>query len=188
MTKPRIIAITGYSRVGKDTAADGLVSLGFQKLCFATALKEAIYEYNPILFTDLDGEVYLQEVIDRLGWEDAKDRYPEVREHLQDFVMAMRHHVDPDIWVKAVALQVTGDTVIPDCRFPNEVEWVRSMGGVIVRITRPGVGPVNDHISEQPIDHDIEVINQGSPSDLHNGLNFSLAAFIARRNQEALRG
>jgi len=38
--------------------------------------------------------------------------------------------------------------VVSDARFINEFEAVRSRGGEIWRINRPGVGPANDHASE----------------------------------------
>lgn len=45
-------------------------------------------------------------------------------------------------------------------RYPFEGEWIQARGGIVLRITVPGQGPLSDHPSETSIvPHDIEVIN-----------------------------
>lgn len=43
--------------------------------------------------------------------------------------------------------------IITDVRFPNEAQAVVDKGGVIVRIDRPGINPVNAHPSETALDN-----------------------------------
>lgn len=43
--------------------------------------------------------------------------------------------------------------IITDVRFPNEAEAIKDRGGVIIRIDRPGVEPVNAHPSETALDN-----------------------------------
>jgi hypothetical protein len=43
--------------------------------------------------------------------------------------------------------------VFADVRFPNEGDAIRALGGKIIRINRPGVGPVNGHTSETAMDN-----------------------------------
>lgn len=43
--------------------------------------------------------------------------------------------------------------IITDCRFPNEAQAVKDKGGIIIRIDRPGVNPINDHPSETGLDN-----------------------------------
>jgi len=43
--------------------------------------------------------------------------------------------------------------IITDCRFPNEAEAIKDRGGIIIRIDRPGVEPVNAHPSEIALDN-----------------------------------
>ena len=38
-----------------------------------------------------------------------------------------------------------------DVRFPNEAQKIKDLGGVVWRIEREGVAPVNSHISEYAI-------------------------------------
>lgn len=68
----------------------------------------------------------------------------------------MRQLHGPDYWVRKVArpidsLRAAGKAVmVCDIRFENEAEFVRSKGGILVRVVRPHLGqPVTrEHISE----------------------------------------
>jgi hypothetical protein len=42
-----LVAFSGYARSGKDTAADALLPLGFQRVAFADKLRECLYALNP---------------------------------------------------------------------------------------------------------------------------------------------
>lgn len=173
----RVIGLSGYARCGKDTLADILVEKhGYTKISWADPLKRMLGELNPVVDEEWSCgepfEVRVREAVTRLGWDGAKERIPEVRELLQRLGVAAREVLDPDVWVLALERSVIGNgytrVVIPDCRFPNEAEWVQARG-VLARITRPGVGPKNDHISEVALDGwpwDLRVPNAGKLADL----------------------
>ena len=58
---------------------------------------------------------------------------------------------------------------MPDVRFPNEAEFVRQSGGIVVRIERPDHGPVNQHVSDagqSEIKVDLTIVNDGTPEDM----------------------
>lgn len=42
--------------------------------------------------------------------------------------------------------------IFTDCRFPNEAQKIKELGGIIIRIDRPGVKPANNHPSEIALD------------------------------------
>ena len=42
--------------------------------------------------------------------------------------------------------------IITDTRFPNEAEAIKKAGGIVIRVDRPGVKPINDHPSETGLD------------------------------------
>ena len=42
--------------------------------------------------------------------------------------------------------------IITDCRFPNEAVAIKKAGGIMIRINRPGIKPINDHPSEISLD------------------------------------
>lgn len=180
-----IIGLSGYARSGKDTVADILVKeAGFIRVAFADKLRQALYALNPIVWRErtYDGgnhpigwrTVYLQEIIDQHGWDGVKatEYGPEVRRLLQRMGTEVgRNILGEDIWVDAVlrSIDVTKNYVATDCRFTNEAKAVTRKGGQVWRITRPGVEPANDHISEIGLDTwpwDAVILNDGSLDDL----------------------
>ena len=63
--------------------------------------------------------------------------------------------------------------IITDTRFPNEAFAIKDKGGILLRVTRPGVGPINDHPSETALNQwnfDYEIQNNGSLQDLINSV------------------
>lgn len=61
----------------------------------------------------------------------------------------------PDVWPMAAIRAIQKDNariaVITDCRFPNEVDAVKSAGGKVIRLTRNVTGE-STHISENILD------------------------------------
>jgi hypothetical protein len=43
--------------------------------------------------------------------------------------------------------------IITDTRFPNEAQAIKDAGGIVIRVDRPGVKPVNPHPSETALDN-----------------------------------
>ena len=60
---------------------------------------------------------------------------------LQHLGLAMRA-LDPDYWINALRERLDTDhpdanvVLIPDVRFPNEADWILSLGGSVVKVTR----------------------------------------------------
>ena len=42
--------------------------------------------------------------------------------------------------------------IITDTRFPNEAQAIKDKGGIVIRVDRSGVKPINDHPSEVGLD------------------------------------
>jgi hypothetical protein len=126
-----IIALGFAARVGKDTAADYLVKhQGFIKLAFANPLKEAVRLTHGYSDEQLYGN--LKEVIDPFWGETP-------RQTLQRFgTDALRTYYRSDLWVMATKRKLVDmagqNVVISDCRFPNEAEMIKGLGGFVVRI------------------------------------------------------
>lgn len=155
-----IIGLTGYAQSGKDTAASFLVERGWTKLAFADPLRAAVYALNPIVDTYWPSEGAtprhrrVQDVIGMMGYEEAKKIYPEYRALLQRMGTEVgRDQFGENFWVERAMAQILpdGKYVISDVRFPNEAAAVRA-GGRLFRITRPGTGAVNAHISDTGVD------------------------------------
>lgn len=172
-----IIGLSGYARSGKDTAAAFLMAAGWRKASFAGALKDALYVLNPIIIGG-DNPWRVQTIVDRDGWERAKDNYPEIRALLQRLGTDVGRNLFGDtFWVDIAMARLQGDpvsgeywnTVFADCRFPNEAEAIKAAGGQVWRIERPGFAPVNAHPSETALDgyeFDRVIVNDGSLQSL----------------------
>lgn len=180
-----VIGFTGFAQSGKDTAASFLTNEGFKRLAFADALRDSVYNLNPMVTWCPGAEVErVKDIVDREGWDVAKVEYPEIRSLLQRMGTEVgRDLFGENFWVDRVISQITdntiiqrnmanhvvfphvrGDYVITDVRFPNEAAAVREIGGKVFRIVRPGTGAVNSHVSDTGIANlevDGEIVNDG---------------------------
>ncbi len=165
-----VVGIGGYARAGKDTLANLMVEhMGFQRRAFADSLRNVLYATNPIIDGTGSG-LRLADVVDRIGWDQAKVEYPEVRSLMQRLgTEGGRRHISTDIWSRTLfeSLHSAPRLVIPDCRFPDEAADIHRRGGYVLLIERDGVGPVNDHVSELcDISPDVIITNNGDPLDM----------------------
>jgi hypothetical protein len=171
-----ILGLSGYAQSGKDTAAGFLIERGWKRLAFADALRDSVYHLNPFVPMPLpdapDHWARVRDIVDWKGWDVAKVEYPEIRRLLQRMGTEVgRDLYGENFWVDRVLAQIRGgqNYVITDVRFPNEVEAVHSVGGLVYRIYREGVGAVNSHVSDSGID-DLEIdgilLNDGDLADL----------------------
>ncbi len=193
--------MAGYATAGKDTAALTLIDeFGFERRAFADKIRVMLKELNPIVGFDEDMDhVSLADAVDIYAegdWGQAKvGRWgEELRRLMQRFgTEVMRSHVDDDIWAdlclptttlqaqgfaKETVLADRGRVVITDVRFRNEVARVRTRAldgtiGQVWWVHRNGVGPVNDHPSDNsltPEDCDRVILNDGSLEDLQSAV------------------
>ncbi|MFM9629525.1 hypothetical protein ACKI10_18095 [Streptomyces galilaeus] len=171
------IALTGLARSGKDSVATRLVEHhGYVRVAFADKLKEAALKADPIIAAiptwDGDGCHFyrLSQIVNELGWEAAKDDFPEVRRFLQCYGQTVRE-IDPRFWINAAkpaieAAWASGrPVVVTDVRYTNEADFLHgSLPFGLVRVTRPGQTP-GDHISEREmLDYtaDLTIVNAGT--------------------------
>ncbi|MHB1973804.1 MAG: deoxynucleotide monophosphate kinase family protein [Acidimicrobiales bacterium] len=159
-----VVGLSGYARAGKDTVAQILVQRhGFVTGAFADALKLVLAKLDPIICDD----IRLSDIAG--GMEEAK-ALPEVRCLLQRLgTEAGRNVLGADVWVRSLLDRPPVRLAVSDCRFVDEAEAVRARGGLVVRVDRPGFGPVNGHVSETALDgydFDAVLVNDGSIEDL----------------------
>ena len=146
------IGLVGYSQSGKDTVADILVkNYGYTRVAFADKIREFLYGLNPMVACSPTG--YLQDLINLVGWDDAKQE-PQVRKLLQNLGNSARKTIDENVWVTLALgnIDTNQRVVITDVRFENEAMMIKLMGGQLWRVKRIGVGPVNDHVSESELE------------------------------------
>jgi hypothetical protein len=98
-----------------------------------------------------------------------------------------RQMICPDIWLRVAfwrweqaAAAGLGVIVVPDVRFPNEARQIRSEGGEVWMIHRPGVEPVAAHESEAGLPLrliDRLIVNDGTVDQLRERV---VATFTGR--------
>lgn len=163
------IGLTGYAQSGKDTVAKTLIEeYGYKRVGFADPIRDFVLKINPILH---DGR-RIGEWVKEFGWDITKAQ-TEARRLLQDTGMVAREMFGEDFWVELAVsnIEPTDKVVITDVRFKNEADMIRMMGGKIFRVTRPGVGPVNGHVSESDMDEysvDHVIVNDGGLDNLRD--------------------
>lgn len=84
------------------------------------------------------------------------------------------------VWVTPSGLS-TSLRVVPDVRFDNEAAYVHSVGGIVVRVVRPGQLSTDTHASEAGVSDalvDLLVRNDGNADDLR-GLGRALYARLS---------
>ena len=175
-----IIGLVGYIGSGKGTVGDTLVrDHGYTKFAFADALKDAVSTIftwpRGLLEGDSNASRAFRERVD--PWWSMKFGYEVTpRLILQKFgTEACREGIADNIWIAALEKRMQGyeDVVISDCRFSNEINFIRSAGGVIVRVKR-GPDPTSEELSKMHISEtawnsytpDFVIENEGTIDDL----------------------
>lgn len=186
-----VVGLMGYAQTGKDTIGAYLVANhGFERISFADALKEVLLRMDPIVgylgYQQRTDETMLRfgsakKLIAAYGWElmkhsGAQQTEYNTRTYLQRLGVAAREILGDDVWANAalMKMQAGGKYVITDVRFENEANALRDMGAALVRVTRPGYGPVNGHKSETALDTykaDITLRNDGTLKHLYEQLD-----------------
>lgn len=188
-----IIGLCGFQGSGKDTVADVLcANHSYVRISFAGILKDvcaAIFGWDREMLEGRTAEARAErEVVDEWWAKRLGMPYFTPREALQQIgTQIFRRYFHADIWLAALEKRI-GDyenVVITDCRFPNEIALLRSLGGIIVNIQRGaqpdwvipyktmGVKPAGVHESEYvwtAETFDYVVKNDGSLADLEKRL------------------
>lgn len=176
-----IIGITGRKRSGKDTIGDYLVkNHGFIRIGFADTLKDIcriIFGFSDEqLYGDLKEEVdpywnhSPREILQKVGTDLFRNHGPKVLKNL-----------DKNIWIRSVQrkienLQKEGhkNFVITDVRFDNELEFIKEVNGVSIKVVRDlENNEFSNHESEISIDKfetDHKIINNSTLENLYKNV------------------
>jgi hypothetical protein len=193
-----ILGLVGFIGAGKGTVGELLKLQGYKQASFAGVLKDTA----SIMF-GWDRELLEGDTVESRVFRETKDEFwskkfgyefsPRLALQLLG-TEAGRDVFHKDLWIYALEKRISNkrNVIITDTRFPNEIDWVRSKGGVIVQVKR-GDDPVwyqeaikcnevglnimpnyNVHYSEwawlgQKIDHVIS--NDGTLKDLATSVN-----------------
>lgn len=173
----KIVCISGKARHGKDLAAailkDDLILSGKKVVIihYADLLKFICKQY--------------------FGWNGEKD--DNGRNLLQYIGTDVVRRKNPNFWVEFVKnlIDVFKDEwdyiIIPDCRFPNEIDCLHDGNYDVfhIQVVRPNfISPLSveqqQHISETALDHiipDVTLLNDGTVTDLAKKIK-SIIAYL----------
>ena len=186
-----VIVLSGKKKRGKDTFAEFLADEMFVRcrevasIALATPLKKAAMEMFRLTQDQVENQQAKEIVDERCGMTP--------REILQKLGTEVGRTFDQDIWVKAGIMRIK-DTllsgqadlvVVPDCRFPNEIERLRDAFAdrcLAVRIERKlPPTPFDGHPSEISLDQydhwDDVIDNNGTLDDFRA----KVVKFVDRR-------
>ncbi|NVO31330.1 nucleoside/nucleotide kinase family protein [Hymenobacter lapidiphilus] len=169
----KLIGFSGRRGSGKDTVARLMQQLQPERKWHIRSVGEPIKEVCAALAGEGTAPYFSQP-----GKAEMLPAFGRTRgEMLQQVGLALRLW-EPDIWVQAFFSKLPTDqhTLIPDVRFPNEADLIRSRGGLMLRVEgdplhQRGDGTRDDaHPSETALDgyphFDAVLHNTGSKTDL----------------------
>ena len=163
-----IYGITGLKRSGKDTVARRMVTRhDYVRLSYADPLYDMASAGLGLVACERVGQpgiaIAQPTGLPRRMIEDKEDVVDFLEVSFRDLMQKLgtewgREMIHKDIWLRCMEqrlalIPTTIDVVIPDVRFNNEAEHIKSMGGVIVEVVRPIADDCKDtHKSEAGVD------------------------------------
>jgi len=170
-----IVALTGRKQHGKDTVCDYLVGKGFYKMAFADPIKRALSTIFSLSLPELEHlKTCKVDIVEGVSCT--------MRRSMQTLGTEWgRELIDDKLWLTLLKRDLirqhvlTGQTkfAISGLRFLNEEALIRSLGGCVLRVHRPGYGVVTEadtHHSETEmaeISPDYVLVNDSSLDDLY---------------------
>ena len=173
MRPPGVIGIVGYRKAGKSLIVEHLIRhYGYSRVAFAKPLKDMLRAIG------LD-DVHLEGSLKEAPCDLLLGKSP--RWAMQSLGTEWgRQLIGEKVWINLWRAYIRRNNLravaCDDCRFLNEAEAIRTMGGLLIRVTRDGCGP-SDHPSETEsgiIACDVEVFNNGTQDDLGASIDFVL--------------
>lgn len=157
-----IIGLTGLARSGKSTAANYLViEKKFVRVPFAAPIKRMLRSLG-LSDDEINGSLK-EEPCDLLCGRSPRFAMQRLGTEWG------RGLIHPDLWIElwrrdAERLILSGHSVVADdCRFPNEANALKNLGGKIINIRNDSnsVSNVEAHSSEnQSIEPDVRILNE----------------------------
>ena len=138
-----IIGIVGFAGSGKGAVSDVLIrDHAFIKVSFADSVKDIVATMfswsRELLEGDTKESREFRETKDE--WWSNKFGYDVTPRYMLQLMgtEAGRSVFHQDIWVHVAAKRCENvdNVVIPDTRFPNEINFIRNAGGFVIRVVR----------------------------------------------------
>lgn len=163
-----IIALAYKKGVGKDTAGSLILDIYpglFKRLSIAARLKIGCAKMFNIPEWVFNDEILKDTPINEGIYTP--------RQLLQQTAESLRNKFGEDAFIKSLGLTDAeaqyGGIVITDCRFKNEVSYIKSKGGKVVRVDRSDAGSdagYGEHDLDDYMEWDYVLDNNGSLEEL----------------------
>lgn len=157
----RIIGLGHRRQMGKDTVAHILndcITVGSGDVKFIVGFADELKRVCGELFPGFPA------VADMADQPELKNRTVEtVGKTPRDIMIEVGNklrEVWSDIWIHKLKTSCDLESlkksrssayvIIPDVRYPNEVEWIRSEGGILIKVDRPN-NPIFDDIADSAL-------------------------------------
>lgn len=193
-----LIGISGLISSGKDTIADHLVSAHlFRRESWAASLKDAVSS-----IFGWDRELLEGRTETARNWREVQDPWWSARLNMNitpRWILqywgteVCRVGFHEDIWISSIENKLRNTSqsvVISDCRFTNELETIKRLGGHTIRVVR-GPDPEWIHVARSNFDqfkrmypqihaseyssvrftHDHVIYNDGTIAELQQSVN-----------------
>lgn len=153
-----IIAFSGRKSSGKTTLSNYLIDKGFEKISFATELKNLVSKLYDFDIKDLSDTIKKESKLEiPLIWNEKKanelsrlldidkklnsdfKNFFTIRDALQYIGTDILRSYDKDFHVKSIKKYISADKnyVLDDVRFINELNFIKDIGGICIFIMRP---------------------------------------------------
>lgn len=167
-----IIGLIGNIGAGKSTCAQVLVEQGFTEMTFADPLKQACMALFGFTHEQMYGSQEMKATPDPRWFGVTPRQIMQFvgTDLLRNQLAQIMPEIGTDIFVHRMKVALTehqGNVVVSDVRFQNEADLIKSLGGYLIKIVRPGKASDN-HASEQ-VDlvtgYDITLLNYGTKEE-----------------------
>lgn len=183
-----VYAFTGKAQSGKSTACHHVFATApVPELVTQINFKSALIKEMKQNFPDVLQQLRMQQIAKtgrpQYSVNDLfSEKPPVMRELMQNYGTEVRRGDNPNYWVnrwkesvKSAEEQGISTLLVDDCRFLNEAEAVKEVGGTIIRIERTDIIDTGTHQSEVEmgkidVDHIISV-NKGEHEELFAALD-----------------
>lgn len=176
-----LIGISGKSGSGKDTTGQIISNLiEYEIKKFADSLKDMVCILINCNRDQLENREFKEKKLEKFGL----DLTP--REILQILGDTIRNEIHSDMWINSLYSNygLCNEWVITDVRYPNEADFIKNKGGIVIRINRPDItkkGKLHEHISETALDHyqfNYVIENDGDLKELEEKIKVILNEFV----------
>ena len=176
-----IIGICGFIGSGKDSIGNVLIKeRGYVKLSFASVLKDIVS-----LVFGWDRKMLEGDTQESRKWREDVDEWWSKRLNIDNLTPrwvlqnwgtdVLRNHFHEDIWLASLERKIINSgikkVVITDCRFENEANFIKKLGGRVILVVRDSQTMYSNHPSETTIlklNFDLIIHNYSTLEDLEH--------------------